>query len=100
MKDFAARLSDSQFLIELKSLDDKELLARIQDIEDIAHSLLTSLIDKTVESMAHTMAATQQENCRSAIREELGIEEMKLRNEVLVGFIRDLNAQSVGRKDS
>jgi len=100
MKGFAAQLCDSQFLLQLKSLDDKELLPIIQNIETIAHSLLSSLIDETVESMAHEMAAMQQEHCRSAILDGLRIEYMKLRNKVLVEFIRKLNAQSAGRQDS
>ena len=100
MKGFAAQLSDSEFLLQLKSIDDKELLPRIQRIEVMAHSLLSSLIDKTVESMAHEMAAMQQEHYRRAIRDELGTEEMSLQNKVLVKFIRELNAHSAGRQDS
>lgn len=103
MKDFATQLSDSQFLFQLKGLDDKEVVPKIQNIEILAHSLLSSLIDETVDSMTHEMVVRQQDNCRSAIRDELRIEGMKLQNEVLVEFIRELNelnAQSAGRQDS
>jgi hypothetical protein len=99
MKSFAARLSDSHFLSQLKGIDDEELLPIMKDVETIAHSLLSSLIDETVESMTHKMAATQQEHCKSAIQNKFRIEELKLRNELLVEFIRGLNARSARRQD-
>jgi len=100
MKVLAAQLSDSQFLLELKGVDNKELLPTIQDIETLVHSLHSSLIDKTVGALTHTVVAMQQEHRKRAIQDELKNEEMKLRNEVLVGFIRGLNVQLARRQDS
>lgn len=100
MKGFAAQLPDSRFLSQLKSIDDKELLSIVQRIEIIAHSQLSSLINETVESMTHEMAAMQKGHFRSAIQDELRIEEMKLQNEARVELIRELNAQSARRHDS
>jgi hypothetical protein len=100
MKVIAAHLSDSQFLLELKGIDDQQLLPMKQDIEALAHSLLSSIIDKTVGVMTHEVVAMQQEHCRRAIWDELKRDEMKLRNEVLVEFIRELNARSARPQDS
>jgi hypothetical protein len=100
MKVLAAQQSDSQFLLELKGVDNKELLSMIQDIETLVHSLHSSLIDKTVGAMTHTVVAMQQEHRKRAIQDELKNEEMKLRNEALVEFIRELNVQSARRQDS
>lgn len=100
MKAFAAQLADSRFLSQLKSIDDQELLPIIQHIEIIAYSQLSSLIDGTVESMIHEMAAMQQGHFRGAIQDELKIEEVKLQNEARVELIRELNAQSARRQDS
>lgn len=99
MKRFAAQLPDSQFLSQLKSIDDVELLPIMQDVETIAHSLLSSLIDETVESMTHKMAVTQQEHYNRAIQDKFRIEELELRNKLLVEFIQGLNAQSAGHQD-
>jgi hypothetical protein len=99
MKVLSARLSDSQFLLGLQDVDDKDLLSMIQEIEALAHSLLSSLIDKTAGNMTHEMAVMQQEHCRRAIRDQLKSEATKRRNESLVGFIRVLNAQSARRQD-
>ena len=99
MKVLSARLSDSQFLLELKDVDDKDLVPAIQEIEALAHSILSSLIDKTLGNMAHEMAAMQQEHCRRAINAQLKSEATKRRNELLVELIRALNAQSAKRRD-
>jgi len=100
MKVLAAQQSDSQFLLELKGVDDEDLLSVVQDIEALAHYLFSSLIDETVEAMARTVTAMQQKHCRRSIRDELNRKEMNLKNKVLVEFIRELNAQSTRGKDS
>jgi len=100
MKVLAAQLSDSHFLLELKGVDDEDLLSVVQDIEALAHYLFSSLIDKTVEAMARTVTAMQQKHCRKSIRDELNRKEMNLQNKVLVEFIRELNAQSTRGQDS
>ena len=94
MMALSARLSDSQFLLELKDVDDKDLVLAIQEIEALTHSIVSSLIDKTVGNMTEEMVATQQEHCRRAINAQLKSEATKRRNESLVEFIRALNAQS------
>ncbi len=100
MKVLAAQLSDSQFLLELKGVDDEDLLSVVQDIEALAHYLFSSLIDETVEAMARTVTTMQQKHCRRSIRDELNRKEMNLQNKVLVEFIRELNAQSTRGQDS
>jgi hypothetical protein len=100
MKVISARLSDSRFLLELKDVDDKDLRSVIQEIEALAHSLLSSLIDKTIGNMTHEILAMQQEHCRRAIRDQLKSEATKRQNELLVNLIHVLNAQSARRRDS
>jgi len=100
MKVLSSHLSDSQFLLELKDVDDKDLLSVIQEIEALAHSLLSSLIDKTIGNMTHEMVAMQQEHCRRVIRDQLKSEATKRQNESLVELIHVLNAQSARRRDS
>ncbi|KAH9963060.1 hypothetical protein BJV74DRAFT_880022 [Russula compacta] len=96
MKVLSARISDSQFLLEIKGFEDEDLRPKIQDIEGLAHSLLSSSIDATVRAMSYSVVAMQQEVCRRSLRREIESEKMKLQNEALVAFIRELNAQSTG----
>jgi hypothetical protein len=99
MKDRATRLSDSQFLLDMKGVHDKVLKPMIQDIEVLSYSLLSSLIGTTVNSMYRAVVAMQQEFRKTTLQDEIKSKVMKLRNKELREFIRKLNAQSVGRKD-
>jgi hypothetical protein len=99
MKSLAVRISDSQFLLDMQGVNDEVLHSIIQEIETLSHSLLSSLIDTTVAAMSHAVMAMQQDAFRRSIEHEIESDEMKRRNEELVGFIRELNAQSAWRKD-
>ncbi len=99
MKSLSARISDSQFLLEMQGVNDEALHSIIQEIEALSHSLLSSLIDTAVVAMSHAVMAMQQDAFRRNIEREIESDEMKRRNEELVGFIRELNAQSAWRKD-
>lgn len=100
MKVLSARIPDSQFLLELKDFEDEDLRPTIQIIEDLARSLLLSSIDATVRAMTHSVVAMQQEACRRSLQHEIDSEKTKLQNETLIALIRELNAQSVRRKNS
>ena len=99
MKTLAARLSDSQFLLDMKGVHDEALQPIIQDIEAFSQSLLLSSIDITVGAMARDVAAIQQEASRRTIQHEIESEEMELRKEALRGFIQKLNACSAAQKE-
>jgi hypothetical protein len=100
MKGLASRISDSQFLLEMKGIHDEVLRSTVCDIEVLSRSLLSSLIDTTVDAMARAAAAMQQEIFRRTIQHEIESEEIKQRNEAREEFIRKLNARSAPRKDS
>ncbi|KAH9976971.1 hypothetical protein BJV77DRAFT_566984 [Russula vinacea] len=99
MKSLASRLSDSQFLLEMKGVHDEVLRPTICDIEVLSRSLLSSLIDRTADAMARAAAEMQQEIFRRTIQYEIESEEIEQRNEALKEFIRKLNAQLALRKD-
>ena len=99
MKRLSTRLSDAQFLLEMRDVNDEVLRPMIQEIEALSHSLLSPLIDTTVGAMAQAVMELKQGAFRRNIQYDIESDEMKLRNEELAGFIRELNAQSASRKD-
>ncbi|KAF8490269.1 hypothetical protein F5888DRAFT_1910021, partial [Russula emetica] len=100
MKSLSARLSDSQFLLEMKDVNDEVLQPMIQEIQALSHSLLSPLIDTTVGAMARAVMELQQDVFRRNIQHDIERDEMKRRDEEFAGFVRKLNAQSAWRKDS
>jgi hypothetical protein len=99
MKSFAARISDSQFLLKIKDMDDEVLRPVIQEIEILSHSLLSSIIDTTAGNMARVVVAIQHEVFRRNLRCEIESGEWRQQSEALVAFIRNLNTLSAGRRD-
>jgi hypothetical protein len=99
MKSLAARNSDSQFLLEMKGVHDEVLRPMIQEIEALSHSLLSSLINTTVDTMARAVMAMQREVFKRTLRCEIENKEMKLQNEALKEFIQKLNARSTERNN-
>jgi hypothetical protein len=99
MKSLAARISDSQFLLEIKVVDDEVLRPVIQEIEILSHSLLSSIIDTTAGTMARAVVAMQHEDFGRNLRYETESGERRQRSEALVAFIRNLNTLSAGRRD-
>ncbi len=99
MKRIAARLSDSQFLCETKSVDDEDLQPMIQEIEILSCSILSSTIETTVGTMARVVVAMQHEVFNRTLQNEIENEERRARSEALVMFIRKLNALLAGRSD-
>jgi hypothetical protein len=100
MKKIASNLSDSQFLLGLKSIDIEDLQPAIQEAETLAHTSLSSSIDSTVQKLTHDVLRMQQDNCEAEIRKEIHAKEARALNDALLSFIRDLNAKSAGRKAS
>jgi hypothetical protein len=100
MKTLAAGLSDPQFLLVMKGVEDDDLRWAIEELEVLAHEQLASSIDDTVKIMAPAVLKMQQDLCGKKIQHEVESEERKSRSNALVKFIQDINAQSVGRRDS
>lgn len=99
MKSLAARISDSQFLLKIKDVDDEVLRPVIQEIEILSHSLLSSIIDTTAGTMARAVVAMQHEVFRRNLQYEIESGECRQQSEALVAFIRKLNTLSAGRRD-
>jgi len=100
MKKIAKTLSDSEFLLGLKSIEIEDLQPTIQEAETLAHTSLSSSIDATVNTMTHAVLQMQQDSCKKEIQKEVQTKEARALSDALVKFIRDLNAKSAGRKDS
>ena len=100
MKKIARAVSDSQFLLGLKSLEIDELQPAIQEAETLAHTSLSSAIDATVKPMTHAVLQMQQDSCKREIQKDVQMKEERALSNALVDFIRDLNAKSAGRKNS
>ncbi|KAH9047539.1 hypothetical protein EDB83DRAFT_2267127 [Lactarius deliciosus] len=99
-KMLAGSISDSQFLLDMEGITDTETRSAIQEIEALAHAQLASAIDATVKAMTRNVLAMQQEYCTRSVQHEIESEERKSLNNALVEFVRDVNEQSSGRRDS
>ncbi|KAH9047481.1 hypothetical protein EDB83DRAFT_2317547 [Lactarius deliciosus] len=100
MRMLAGGITDSQFLLDMKSITETEARPATQEIETLAHAQLASTIDAAVKAMTRNVLAMQQEYCTRSIQHEMESEERKSLNNALIEFIRDVNAQSSGRQDS
>jgi hypothetical protein len=100
MRMLAGNISDSQFLLDLNGISDTEIRSEIQEIETLAHSQLAFTIDATVKGITRSVLAMQLDSCTRSMQHEMESEGRKSLNSVLVEFVRDVNAQSSGRRDS
>jgi CHASE3 domain sensor protein len=100
MKKIASAVSDSEFLLGLKSIEIEGLHPAIQEAETFAHTSLLSSIADTVKKMTHAVLHMQQDSCKKEIQKKVQTNEARVMSGALVNFIRDLNAKSAGRKDS
>jgi hypothetical protein len=100
MRILVGNISDSQFLLDLNRMSDTETRAAIQEIEALAHAQLASTIDATVKGMARSVLAMQLDSCTRSTQHEMESKGRTSLNSALVEFIRDVNAQSSGRRDS
>jgi len=100
MKKIASDVSDSQFLLGLKSIEIEGLQPAIQEAETLAHTSLSSSIDHMVKKMTHAVLHMQQDSCKKEIQKEIQTKAAGALSKALVNFIRDLNAKSAGRKNS
>jgi hypothetical protein len=100
MNILAASTPDSQFLLDIKEIGDEELRTVIEQVDNLVYEQLGYSIDKTVEAMTHVVLDMQKNQCRKSMRQQVESQEKDLLKGALKGFIRDINALSVGRKDS
>jgi hypothetical protein len=100
MKRLAASVSDSQFLLDIKNIGDEEMRTVIEQVENLVYEQLGYSIDKAVEAMTRVVLDMQKKRCRKSVQQKIESEEKKLLKGALTEFIRDINALSVGRRDS
>jgi hypothetical protein len=100
MKMLAGNISDSQFLLDLNGISDTETRSAIQEIKVYAHAELACAIDATVKGMTRSVLAMKLDSCTESMQHEMESEGRKSLNSALAEFIRDVNAQSSGRRDS
>jgi hypothetical protein len=100
MKVLAGNISDSQFLLDMNGISDAETRSVIQEIEAFAHAQLASAVEATAKRMTRNVLAMQLEFCTRSMQHEMENEGIKSLNCALAEFIRDVNAQSSGRRES
>jgi hypothetical protein len=100
MKNLAASVPDSQFLLDVKKIGDKEMQTVIKQLDDLVYEQLGSSIDKIVKTMTRVVLDMQQQRCEKSMQHEVEIQEKNLLRSALTVFIRDINALSVGQGDS
>jgi hypothetical protein len=100
MKVLAGKISDSRFLLDMNDISDAETRSTIQEIEALAHAQLSSAIDVAVKGMTRNVLARQLEFCTGSMQREMESERRKSLNSALAEFIRDINAQTSGQRDS
>ena len=98
MKKIANNISDSEFLLELKGIEDEDLKDPIQEATVLANTQLASSVDATVRKLTHAVLKMQQDECKKNIRHEIETEQRKVLDGALVKFIRDVNENSAGRR--
>lgn len=100
MKKLAASVSDSQFLHDMKKIGDKEMQTVIEQVENLVYDHLGYSIDKAVAGITRVVLDMQKKQCQKSTQQKVESEGKKLLKAALITFIRDINALSVGRRDS
>jgi hypothetical protein len=100
MKRLTASVSDSQFLLDIKKIGDEEMRTVIEQVENLVYEQLGYSIDKAVEAMTRVVLDMQRKRCRKSMQQKIESDKKKLLKDALTEFIRDINALSVGRRDS
>ena len=100
MKKISSGISDSDFLLGLKGIEDEGLKVPIQDAVALANTQLSSSIDATVKKLTHAVLRMQQDECKRTLQHEVETEQRKVLGGALLSFIRDINKNSVGRRPS
>lgn len=100
MKKFAASVSDSQFLHDIKKIEDEDMQTVIEQVDNLVYEQLGYSIDKAVTAMTRVVLDMQKKQCRKSIQQKVESEGKKQLKAALTEFIRDINELSAGRRDS
>ena len=100
VKKITSTVSDSNFLLQLKGVDDKDLDAAIQVAVDLACSQLSSSIDTAVKKMTQAVLRMQVDECKRYMQREIEAEERKELRGKLADFIHAINEVSARRGTS
>jgi phage terminase large subunit len=100
MKKISSGISDSDFLLGLKGIEDEDLKVPIQEAVSLANTQLSSSVDATVKKLTHAVLRMQQDECKKNLQHEVETEQRKVLDSSLLSFIRDINKKSVGRRPS
>jgi phage terminase large subunit len=100
VKKITNSISDSEFLRQLKHVNDKDLEAAIQVAVDLACTQLSSSIDAAVKKMTHRVLQMQQDECKKSMQREIETEERKEVDVKLADFIHAINEVSARRRTS
>jgi DNA polymerase III delta prime subunit len=100
VKKKTSSVSDSDFLLQLKGVDDKDLEAAIQVAVDLACNQLSSSIDTAVKKMTHAVLRMQEDECKKSMQREIETEERKELSGRLADFIHTINEVSARRRTS
>ena len=93
-------ISDSDFLHQLKGVDDNELEAPIKAAVDLACIQLSSSIDTTVKNMTLAVLRMQQNECKMLMQRQNETKERMVLDGQLVNFIQVINKLFEGRRAS
>jgi hypothetical protein len=100
LKKITNGVSDSDFLLQLKDVDDKDLEVPIQAAVDLACGQLSSSIDTAVKKMSYAVLKMQQDECKRSLQREIETEGWKELRNIFVNFIQAINRVSAGRRTS
>ena len=93
-------VSDAEFLLQLKDIKDKDLVAPIQRVVDLACTQLSSSIHAAVVKMTQAVLRMQLEECQGSIQRDIEADKRELLRGMLLKFIRDVNKISSERGSS
>ena len=97
MNRVANNVSDSNFLLELRGIEDEDLKNPIQEVVALAKMQLSLSVDATVKKLTRAVLRMQQDECKRTLQREIETEQRKVLGGMLVNFIRDINENSAGR---
>ena len=93
-------ISDSDFLRELKDIQDTDLADPIHEAFALVYSHLSSLIDTTVNKATRAVLRMQQNERQKIVKGENEEEESRALGHIAANFIRDVNQNSSGKATS
>ena len=100
LKKITSGVTDSDFLLQLKGINDKDLEAPIRRVVDLACTQLLFSIDAAVKNLTLAVLRMQQDECKGSTQRGIEAEEREVLRGMLLKFIRDVNRISARRETS